>query len=60
MRRIEILGPGCHSCFLAQDAAREAVARSGTNALIVHVADVATMHRYGVIDTPGVVIDGIV
>lgn len=60
MRRIEILGPGCHTCFRAQDTAREAVARTGVEALIVHLADHATMRRYGVIHTPAMVIDGIV
>jgi len=58
MRRIEILGPGCHACFQAQDAAREAVAGAGVEALVVHLVDHATMRRYGVIQTPAVVIDG--
>ncbi len=58
MKKIEVLGPGCHNCHLLEEAAREAVAMAGVEAEILHVTDVARIASYGVMRTPGLVIDG--
>ena len=56
--KIEVLGPGCYNCHLVEQAAREAVTMAGVQAEIVKVTDYATIAGYGVMHTPGLVIDG--
>jgi hydrogenase maturation factor len=49
MKRIEVLGPGCYSCYLLEQAAREAVALAGVEAEVAKVTD------YGRIPTPAAI-----
>ena len=58
MKKIEILGPGCNNCQRLEANAREAVATAGIDADIVKVVDYAEIMRYGIMSTPGLVIDG--
>lgn len=58
MKRIEVLGPGCVNCKRLEAVAREAVAMAGVEAVIVKVTDYAQIAAYGVLSTPGLVIDG--
>ena len=58
MRRIEVLGPGCYTCYLLEQAVREAVALTGVEAEVVKVTDYGRILARGVIHTPGLVIDG--
>lgn len=58
MRRIEVLGPGCENCRRVEAAAREAIALAGVEAEVVKVTDYRTIAGYGVMTTPGLVIDG--
>jgi small redox-active disulfide protein 2 len=55
---IKVLGPGCNNCHLVEEHAREAVAQLGLEAEIEHVTDRAEYPRYGLLFTPGLVIDG--
>jgi small redox-active disulfide protein 2 len=55
---IEVLGPGCNNCKRVEAAAHEAVAMTGIEAEIVHVTDYADIAAKGVMNTPGVIIDG--
>ncbi len=57
-RKIEVLGPGCENCRMLEKAAREAVMMAGVDAEIVKVTDASVIHSYGVLRTPGLVIDG--
>lgn len=55
---IKVLGPGCHNCHLVEENAKAAVAQLGMDAEFEHVTDRAEYPRYGLLYTPGLVIDG--
>ncbi|MCD6654149.1 MAG: thioredoxin family protein [Sulfurovum sp.] len=56
--KIEILGTGCAKCKALEEAAKQAVAQSGKFAQIEKVENIQKIMEYGVINTPGLVIDG--
>lgn len=58
MKTIEVLGPGCNNCKRLEANAREAVAIAGVDAQVVKVTDYAEIMTYGIMSTPGLVIDG--
>jgi small redox-active disulfide protein 2 len=58
MKIIEVLGPGCANCQRLEENAREAVAQTGVEAEIRHITDYAEIASRGVLNTPGLVIDG--
>ena len=57
MLSIKVLGPGCHNCHRVELSAREAVAQLGVEANIEKVTDYAEFARYGLLYTPGLVIN---
>jgi small redox-active disulfide protein 2 len=58
MKTIEVLGPGCDNCRRLEANAREAVDLAGVEAAVVKVTDYGRIVAYGVMSTPGLVIDG--
>jgi small redox-active disulfide protein 2 len=58
LKKIEVLGPGCSNCVKLAENAREAVAMAGVEADVVKVTDYRQIAAYGVMSTPGLVIDG--
>lgn len=58
MKRIKVLGTGCASCKSTQKLIEEVVAAKGLQAQVDKVEDIASIMQYGVMRTPGVVIDG--
>jgi small redox-active disulfide protein 2 len=54
---IKILGSGCKNCQKLEQISREVVAELGTEAVIEHVTDLRTVMGYGVLSTPGLVIN---
>ena len=57
MLKIKVLGPGCDNCHMVEEVARAAVAAVGTAAEFEKVTDRADFARYGLLYTPGLVID---
>ena len=55
--QIKILGPGCRNCQKLEQRTREAVARLGLDVEVVKVTDYGEIAGYGVLRTPGLVVD---
>ena len=55
--RIKVLGPGCANCKRLEERTREAVESLGLDAEIEKVTDYADIAGYGVMKTPGLVVD---
>jgi small redox-active disulfide protein 2 len=58
VKDIKVLGHGCANCNRLEANAREALARSGVQGAVTHVTDDAQIMAYGILSTPGLVIDG--
>jgi small redox-active disulfide protein 2 len=58
MVTIEVLGHGCANCQRLEEHAREAVGMAGIEASIVKVSDDREIAARGVLQTPGLAIDG--
>lgn len=58
MLNIKVLGPGCNNCHMVEEAARAAVAALGVEAVFEKVTDRAEFAKYGLLYTPGLVING--
>jgi len=56
--KIAILGPGCRNCVTLERLAREAAAALGIDAEVTKVTDYADIASYGIMSTPGLVLDG--
>lgn len=57
MLTIKVLGPGCANCRKLEQIARAAAAAAGVTAEVVKVTDMEQIVGYGVLKTPGLVID---
>jgi small redox-active disulfide protein 2 len=55
---IKVLGPGCRNCVTLEARTREALDGLGLDATIEKVTDPAAIAGYGILSTPGLVIDG--
>ena len=56
--KIEVLGPGCPRCEILEANVKEAVKELGIDAEVEKVTDVAKITAYGIMSTPGLVVDG--
>jgi len=57
MLTIKVLGPGCANCRKLEEIARAAAVSAGVEAQIVKVTDMQQIVGYGVLKTPGLVIN---
>jgi small redox-active disulfide protein 2 len=58
MKQIKVLGSGCRNCEVTAKSIAEAALRAGIEIELEKVTDLAQIISYGVMSTPGVVIDG--
>ncbi|EDZ61802.1 redox-active disulfide protein 2 [Sulfurimonas gotlandica GD1] len=58
--KIEILGTGCAKCKTLEEVAKQAVAKIGGFHSVIKVDDIQKIMDYGVMNTPGLVVDGVV
>ena len=56
--KIEILGPGCPRCQSLEANAKQAAKELGIDAEVVKVTEMGKIAAYGVMSTPGIVVDG--
>ncbi len=56
--KIEILGTGCTKCKALEEATKQAIAKIGGFHTVEKVEDVMKIMEYGVMSTPGLVVDG--
>lgn len=54
---IKVLGPGCMNCRTLEQRTREALAGINVTASVEKVTDLNGISSYGVLRTPGLVID---
>jgi small redox-active disulfide protein 2 len=55
---IKVLGPGCANCKRLYAEAEKAIAQAGQPATLTKVEAVEEIASYGMLRTPGLVIDG--
>lgn len=58
--KIEILGTGCSKCEMLEAKVKAAITKVGGFHEVIKVDDVVEIMNYGVMNTPGLVIDGVV
>ena len=56
--KIKILGTGCSKCKSLKKMTREIVEKEGIDATISKEEDIMKIMEYGIMHTPGLVIDG--
>ncbi|NTU68110.1 MAG: thioredoxin family protein [Chlorobiaceae bacterium] len=58
MKQVKILGAGCAKCNQLADAVKAVIAAEGIDASVEKVEDIQQIVGYGVMATPGLVVDG--
>ncbi len=58
MKKIQILGTGCKNCIKLTENAKEAVKENAADYEVEKVTDIKKIMEYGVMMTPGLVVDG--
>ncbi|MBA3022864.1 MAG: thioredoxin family protein [Gammaproteobacteria bacterium] len=58
MKNIKVLGTGCANCKTTLKLIDEVAKAKGLEVVLEKVEDIAAIMGYGVMSTPGVVIDG--
>ena len=58
MKIVKVLGPGCKRCVATADMVQKEADRLGMPVTIEKVTDYAAIAGFGILSTPGIVIDG--
>ncbi len=54
---IKVLGPGCQKCQMLTKLVNEVVAENNYNVQVIKVEDMNDIMNYGILSTPGLVIN---
>lgn len=58
MKDVKVLGSGCSRCQATAELVRAAADKLGIDVAIEKVTDYAEIAGYGIVSTPGLVVDG--
>jgi small redox-active disulfide protein 2 len=58
MKNIKVLGSGCRNCEITANAIAQAAKEAGVAIELEKVTDIAEIMSFGVMSTPGVVVNG--
>ena len=58
VKNIKVLGTGCRNCELTASIINQAAKEAGTEIELEKVTDIAEIMAYGIMSTPGIVVDG--
>ena len=58
MKDVKVLGPGCKRCEATEQMVRAEAAKLGVEVNVEKVMDYAEIAGFGIVSTPGIVIDG--
>jgi len=58
MIEIKVLGPGCPNCMRLENLCNEVVGELGIEAQVEKITDINEYGKYGVMLTPGLVVNG--
>ena len=58
MKKIQVLGPGCHKCVELAKRTEEAAKAAGGGYEVEKVSDLSKIMAFGVMMTPALVVDG--
>ena len=58
MKNIKVLGAGCRNCEITANVIAAAAKQLGVEIELEKITDIAEIMSYGVMSTPGVVVDG--
>jgi small redox-active disulfide protein 2 len=58
MKDVKVLGPGCARCNATAEMVKTEAAKTGVEVTIEKITDYAAVAGYGIVSTPGIVIDG--
>jgi small redox-active disulfide protein 2 len=56
--KIEVLGPGCRNCKRLEEDVQKALSELNIQAEVIKVTDTMKFSSYGILMTPGLVING--
>jgi small redox-active disulfide protein 2 len=60
MKKLQILGTGCAKCSKLQELTKLAADQMGIEYELEKVSDIKEIMKFGVLMTPGLVVDGVV
>ena len=58
MKDVKVLGPGCKRCEATEQLVRSEAQKLGVEVTVEKVTDYAEIAKFGIVSTPGVVVDG--
>ena len=58
MKDVKVLGPGCKRCTATAEMVQTEADKLGVPVTIEKVTDYAVIAGYGILSTPGIVVDG--